>query len=211
MNTKYVDLFVEFLKKDCGYRKSTIRTNTYKYDGTEYGRVEVFSDGYVIQAFVLMSPEHCRSLDKFPFYRTYSQWNDSGKRIAPACNVAVYIPEKDEWEIHGSSDLKHEIESSDFLNYDKATERFQKRLHFIGNEKLTKKVRLVSMTSIIIVALYICAHVLSINGLFSDVIIPLNSEILSILILVVILILLPPLIPYLKIKWNEASLEVNEE
>lgn len=211
MNTKYVDLFVEYLQKDCGYRERNLRTNIYKYDGKEYGRVEVLSDGYVIQAFVLMSAEHCRSLDKFPFYRTYSQWNDCGRLTPPACNVVVYVSGKDDWEIHSSSDLRHEITDLEFLNFEKAKDRFQKRLYFIGNEKLTKAVRIMSIISLSSVALYVCAHILSLNGFFRDVTIPLNSEILSILILIVILILLPPLVPYIKIKWNGISLEVNQE
>ena len=211
MNTRYQDMFVGYLQNDCGYPKESIRTSAYKYDCKEYGRVEVVSDGYVIQAFVLMSAEHCRGLDKFPFYRTYSQWNDSGKLTPPACNVAVYVSDKDEWEIHSSSDLRHEIVDSAFLDYEKAHERFQRRLHFFGNERLIKTVRVASIISLSCVILYVCAHIFAINGLLGNASVPLGPEILSILILVVVLILLPPLVPFLKVKWGNASLEINED
>lgn len=208
---KYQDMFAGYLQSIRQYPKESIRTNTYKYACKEYGRVEIVSDGYVIQAFVLMSQEHCRSLDKFPFYRTYAQWNDSGKLTPPACNVAVYVSEKNDWEIHSSSDLRHEITDPDFLNYKKAKERFHERLHFFGNERLTKTVRIMSSISLLCVVLYTVAHILAINGIIGDVMFPLNPEILSILIIIVLLILLPPLIPYLKIKWGNASLEVNQD
>lgn len=213
MNTKYVDLFVEYLQKDCGYRESNIRTNTYKYDGNEYGRVEVLSDGYVIQAFVLMSAEHCRKLDKrFPFYRTYSQWNDYGFLTPPACNVAVFRTESNKWEIHSSSDLRLELTSPTFLNYDAAVERFNRRLAYVGNKKLKKVVSRLSFSFLAIVVIYAAAHVLSANGLFGDYYVPLNSDIVSIIVISMILLLLPPLIPYIKsVTIKGISLDLNQD
>lgn len=211
MNTKYVELFVEYLHNGCGYPKCAIRSNTYKYDGKEYGRIEVLFGGYIIQAFVLMSEEHCQSLDKFPFYRTYSQWGDNGKLTPPACNVAVYVSGTKEWAIHSSSNLRYEITASDFLDYSAAVSRFQKRLHFIGNEKLMKIVSRLSILSISVVLLYVTAHILSFNECLWGVIVPLNAEVVSIIVLLVTLVLLPPLIPYIKIKYNGLSLEVNQD
>ncbi len=206
----YTELFVKHLHKKCKYPKEVIRINTYKYYGKEYGRVEVFSEGYVIQAFVLMSEDHCRSLDKFPFYRTYSQWNDYGRLTPPACNVAVNKG-GEEWEIHSSSDLRHEITDPYFLNYDKAVERFNKRLNFFGSKKLMGRVSILSYIALGVVLLYVAVYLLSINGHLSGFTIPMDSVFVGILILVVILILLPPLIPYLKIKYGDISMEVNPE
>lgn len=213
MNTKYVDLFVEYLQKDCGYRDSNIRTNTYKYEGKEYGRVEVLSDGYVIQAFVLMSAEHCRKLDKrFPFYRTYSQWNDYGFLTPPACNVAVFRPELEEWEIHSSSDLRLELTSPTFLNYDAAVERFNRRLAYVGNKKLKSVVSRLSFSFLAIVAIYVTAHIVSANGLLCDFDLPLNSAVISVFVISMILLLLPPLIPYIKsITIKGISLDLNQD
>lgn len=207
----YTEKFVRFLHKECKYNKEAIRTNTYKYDGQEYSRVEVLSGGYIIQAFVLMDKDHCRKQEKFPFYRTYSQWNDYGRLTPPACNVAVYNEFNEKWEIHSSSDLRHEITDPNFLNYDKAVERFEKRLHFFGSKKLMGRVSILSYVALGLVLLYVAAYLLSINGYLWGVFIPMDSVFAGILVLVVILILLPPLIPYLKIKYGEVSMEINPE
>ena len=211
MAKTYSDLFVKYLNETCDYPRSALRTNTYKYDGKEYDRVEVTHDGYVVQAFVLMSEDHCSRLPKFPFYRTYSQWNYSGNNTPPACNVAVFNKEEKTWEIHSSSDLRHERTDKDFLNYDAAVKRFKDRFFFCGNKKLMKRVRLLSIVGIIIVILYVVAYSLSINGALRGVQIPMNSVMSKLLILIVVLLLLPPLIPYLKIKYNGLSVEVNQD
>lgn len=194
----YIKQFMDYLRKERNYPECKIRSNTYKYDGKEYGRVEVMSEEYVIQAFVLMSPEQCKIQDKhkFPFYRTYNQWSDSGYLTPPACNVAVYY--QDKWEIHSASDLKVELTSPNFLNYDAAVKRFNKRLGYVGNKKLRRVFKRLSIAYIIIVGLYIAAYAMSINGLLGDVKIPLNSEVIALLILIMVLLLLPPLIPYVK-------------
>lgn len=198
MNAYYRDLFVKYLHENCKYRKSNIRTNTYKYNGKEYWRVEVLSDGYVIQAFVLMSPTHCQEMDKFPFYRIYSQWNDSGYLTPPTCVVAVYIESTKEWEIHNASDLRHEFTSTNFLNYNEAVKRFQKRLDYDGNMKLRKTIRCSSIIWLTIVFIYIIAHLLCANGIFPWLVIPLNDAVVGIIVIITVLILLPPLIPYVK-------------
>lgn len=191
----YIELLIKHLLEK-GYHRTDIHTSTYKYNGKEYDRVEVLNEGYVIQVFVLMSAEHCRKLDKFPFYRSYNQWNDFGYLTPPACYVAVYISD-DNWEYHNSSDLRLELTSPSFLNYNEAVERFKKRLSFCGNKKLRKKIRCLSISYLLCVLLYLAAHVLSFNGLLNTKI-PLDSAITSVLILIMILLLVPPLIPYIK-------------
>ncbi|MCR5407504.1 MAG: hypothetical protein K6E61_00130 [Bacteroidales bacterium] len=212
-NTKYRDSFVKNLTEDCKYPIEEIHHNTYKYGGKEYWRIEVFSEGRIIQAFVLMSKTHCERLDKhkFPFYRTYAQWNDYGYLTPPACNVAVFNEETEKWEIHSASDLKHEITSPSFLNYKEAVKRFNKRWEFSGNRKFQKRFICLSIICILIVALYIAAYILSVNELLAGVEIPLNAAVVSVLVVVVLLLLIPPLIPYLKsITVKGFGLEFNE-
>lgn len=214
MNTKYRDSFAEFLVKTCKYPSKQVHANTYKYDGKEYGRVEVFSDGRIIQAFVLMSETHCREMEKhkFPFYRTYAQWNDSGYLTPPACNVAVHNDKTNEWEIHSASDLKYEITATKFLNYKEAVERFNIRWDFSGNRKFQRRVKCLSLIYLTIVALYIAAHILSVNGLLAKVDIPLNAAVVSMLVVMMLLLIIPPLIPYLKcITVNGLGLELNQD
>jgi len=214
MNTYYRDSFVKNLTEDCKYPIEEIHHNTYKYSGKEYWRIEVFSEGHIIQAFVLMSKTHCEQIEKhkFPFYRTYAQWNDYGYLTLPACNVAVHNEETDKWEIHSASDLKYEITSPAFLNYEEAVKRFNKRWVFFGNRKFKKRVMCRSISCLIIVVLYIAAHIVSVNGLLTGVEIPLNAAVVSLLVVVVLLLFLPPLIPYLKsITVNGFGLELNQD
>ena len=91
-----------------------------------------------------------------------------------------------------------ELTSPSFLNYDAAVKRFNKRLGYVGNKKLRRVFKRLSIAYIIIVGLYIAAYAMSINGLLGDVKIPLNSEVIALLILIMVLLLLPPLIPYVK-------------
>lgn len=198
MNNTYIKLFKEHLQDNCNYPDYEITSNTYKYDGKEYDRVEVQYKGYVIQAFILMSVEHCQVLDKFPFYRAYNQYNDFGYLTPPACNVAVYREDLEKWEIHSSNDLRLELTSPDFLNYDSAVGRFNKRLDFAGNRKLKRIISILSKCYFVFVAIYFTSYALSINGLLCDITIPLNAEVVSLLILMIILLLLPPIIPYIK-------------
>lgn len=214
MNTTYRDSFIKYLTEASKYPEGEIHHNTYKYNGKEYWRVEVFSGGRIIQAFVLMSKTHCRNLEKqkFPFYRTYAQWNEYGYQTLPACNVAVYNDSTNDWEIHSASDLKHEITSPTFLNYEEAVKRFNKRWDFSGNRKFQKRVQLLSIICLIIFVLYIAAFILSANGLLPGVEIPLNAAVVSVLAIVALLLLIPPLIPYLKsITVNGFGLELNQE
>lgn len=198
MDIPYREQFAGYLHEKCKYPFESIRVNTYKYDGKEYGRVEVLSDGYIIQAFVLMSEEHCRSLDKFPFYRTYFQANDYGFITPPACNVAVYCQGADKWLFYSSSNLRHEITSSSFLNYDEALRRFRERLNFIGNKQLAKKIGWISTCFFVAVTLYFIAHILSSNDLLFGISVPLNMNVISLIVVMMILLLLPPLIPYIR-------------
>ena len=82
--SKYVDLFVEYLcGEDCKYPRQYVIKDTYRYGGKDYDKVEVLNGEAIIQAFVLMSKEHCESLDKFPFYRTYFQRRTRRRRAFP--------------------------------------------------------------------------------------------------------------------------------
>ena len=196
---KYADLFAEYLKKECGYPESSIITNTYRYERKVFDRVEVLDGEMIIQAFVLMSETQCEESEKFPFYRTYYfQRNDYGYVIPPACNVAVYDEKTKHWDIHSSTDLRLELTSPDFLNYDCAVQRFKKRMYYPGSLKMWKKIRARALFSLIIMVLYITAHVLSLNGSLNGWDIPLNASVAGFFIVMIVLLLLPPLMPYIK-------------
>ena len=186
MKAYYKDMFLAFLRTNCKYPTRSLRTDTYKYDSHEYYRVEVLSGDYVIQAFVLMSDDQCQNLDKFPFYRAYNQRNDYGFLI-------------------------NEITSSTLMNYRAAVERYMNRLKFHGNNRIVKDVSFSSLCALAIIVLYYAAHILSINGVLRNTNIPFDGSVLSILTLIAILLILPPLIPYIKFQYHELSLEVNQD
>lgn len=196
--SKYVDLFVEYLQKKCGYPESAIIKTTYRYDGKEYDKVEVMDNELIIQAFVLMSKNHCSDLVKFPFYRTYSQRNTYGYLVLPACNVTVYDESNDIWHVYSANNLRVELSNPSFLNYEKAKERFEKRFNYLGNYELWKRIKMMSIGLLCVVILYVTAHILSINGLLGDFNIPLDATSVSIFIIMVCLLLIPPLIPYIR-------------
>lgn len=198
MNKKFSTLFTEYLVNTCKYPSESIRANIYKYDCNVYERVEIINDGAIIQAFVLMSPTHVEQIDKFPFYRTYYQRNEYGTIVTPACNVAVYNEKSGTWDIHSPKDLKHELTSPDLLNYDKAVNRFRKRFNQIGNEKLASILKRLSISAAIIIGLYFIAYVLSENELLFRFVIPMNSYVVSIITILLILVIVPSLIPYIK-------------
>ena len=195
---KYVDLFVEYLQKKCRYPGSAIIKTTYRYDGKEYDRVEILEDELIIQAFLLMSEDHCLQLDKFPFYRTYSQRNTYGYLVTPACNVAVYDEKNDKWHFYSPSNLRVELTGASLLNYDKAKERFEHRFNYLGNEKIWTTIKRLSLVLLCIIVLYVVAHILSVNGYLGAFTIPLDATVVSIFVILVCLLIIPQLIPYIR-------------
>ena len=136
-------------------------------------------------------------LTKFPFYRTYSQRSQYGYLVPPACNVAVYGSD-DMWHIHNAANLRVELKSPGFLNYDKAADRFEKRYKYLGNKCLYKAVQWISIVLLFVILLYFVAHILSTNGQLGEVIIPLDAAVISLFVIIVCLLLLPVLLPYIR-------------
>lgn len=193
----YVNQFVTYLKDECKYPAEDIIQNTYRYDGKNYGRVEVLDGGFIIQAFVLMDKKDFPSSGKFPFYRTYTQRNTYGYLMPPACNV-VSCDSKGKWHIHSASNLRSEITRTGFLNYKEAANRFEKRLDYFGNAELAKRIKCRAICSIVAVLLYVVAHILSLNGVLGEAVLPLNTTIMTAFVAIIVLLLLPPLIPYIR-------------
>lgn len=189
---------MDFLILDCNYPKENVRLNTYKYAEKTYDRVEAMSDGAVIQAFIIMKEQDVRDCDKFPFYRTYYQRNTFGYNVPPACNIAAYDEKKGKWSILSANDCKKELTSPNFLNYDKAVERFRKRFSYCGNEELAKSIKRLSFSFLSFILLYCITYLLSLNDLFFGVIVPMGETTIWIFVLILVLLWVPPLIPYIK-------------
>lgn len=208
MSANYTKLFIEHLRDKCKYPAEAIVSSVYKYDGKEYGRVEVYNEeGIIVQAFVLMSEDQMNGYEKFPFYRTYYQRNRYGYIVNPACNVAVY--DGKEWHFRSSTNLRHEITQPDFLVYAKAVERFRERFAYLGNRELAQKITKRSFGIIAVIVVYGLAHLISINA-HCSIIIPFDSTTIKVALILIALLILPPLIPYIKsITIKDVSVELN--
>ena len=88
--------------------------------------------------------------------------------------------------------------SPTLLDYNKAKERFAKRFSYLGNDELRKTIKRLSIGLLCVVILYAIAHIMSINGFLGGLIIPLDATAISIFIILVCLLLIPPLIPYIR-------------
>lgn len=196
--TDYINFFTKYLLSK-GYPAETIFKNKYRYDGRDFGRIEVSDgDGSIIQAFVFMSKENFPPSGKFPFYRTYSQRNIYGYLMPPACNVVTLDEKENKWHIHNAANLRAEITRASFLNYEEARKRFERRLDYFGNAELAKTIRCRAGASIVVLLLYMVAHILSVNGLLGHFSLPFDVTIMTAFIVVMALLLLPPLIPYIR-------------
>ena len=170
----------------------------YTYGGKEYERVEVFNGDVIIQAFVLMSEDQLKAQDKFPFYRTYTQKNMYGYLVPPACNVGVFRKKDEHWHIFSANDLRKELKRPVFLNYNEATKRFEERFNYLGNYELGRAIKGLSIGLLCVIILYLIAHILSVNGLLGFFVLPLDSTVVSIFVMLMCLLLIPPVIPYIR-------------
>ena len=84
------------------------------------------------------------------------------------------------------------------LDYDQALTRFYKRWESPGNEVLYKTLRMLSYICLSMMVMYLVAYIISINDRLFGIIVPLDANILSLMAGVVILLLLPPIMPYIK-------------
>ena len=195
--SNHINLFAEHLQS-MGYPADAIIKTKYRYDGKDFGRVEIMDGGFIIQAFVLMRKDSFPTSEKFPFYRTYGQRNTYGYLMPPACNVVTFDEKYNTWHIHNASNLRVEITRASFLNYEEARKRFERRLDYFGNAELAKTIRCRAIVSIVVVLLYLVAHILSDNGLLGHFNLPFDATIMTAFIVVTVLLLLPPLIPYIR-------------
>ncbi len=194
------NLFKKYLIDTKKYPVEVVSYNTYTYGDDMYPRVEVKdNNGILIQSFVIMTEVQHSGTPKFPFYRSYNQKNKYGNVVNPACFIAV---NKDagqvNWIIYDASDTRLLRNIPTLLDYDQALTRFYKRWESPGNEALYKTLRILSYICMSMMVVYLAAYILSINDRLFGIIVPLDANVLSLMAGVVILLLLPPIMPYIK-------------
>lgn len=199
---KFATLLSEHLTHN-GYPQGSIRVTTLEIYGEYQHIVEVVGKDYVIQAFFLASEEYRHKHYRIPFYKTYTQTTASGLRIYPACSVAVYKENK--WHFYNASETIEPM-LEDFVCYNKAIERFTKRLELeknpMGFEALKKRTTCV----VLALLLYLCGHIV-----MKDII-PLDSNVVVILVASALFFILPGLLMVLdKVSFNGIELQINRD
>lgn len=201
-----VNRFAALLSKHLihnGYPQGAIRVTTIELYGEDQHIVEVVGEDRVIQAFILASNEFRNRHSRIPFYKTYTQTTASGLRIYPACAVAVY--RKDKWHFYNASETIEPM-LEDFVCYNKAIERFTKRLELeknpMGFEALKKRTTCV----VLALLLYLCGHIV-----MKDII-PLDSNVVIILLASALVFVLPEFLKVLeKVSIYGIELQINRD
>lgn len=206
--------FIEYLKS-MGYDSDSIRSKPYRYGDNTFERIEIINNGRIIQAFVVMDEDRYGKTPRFPFYRVYNQRNEYDESVNPACFIAVHKEKAEEgWTIWGANDTRVPMKSSSLLDYDQAVERFNRRWDSIGNMELYKTIKNFAYICCGAIILYFVAHVLSINDFLFGVVIPLDMTVAYVLASVAFLLILPPIMPYIKsltFKFKDTSVEIHQK
>lgn len=208
--------FIQFLKGKKNYPIESLSIGKYTYGDQGYPRVEVRNDNkdIIIQSFVIMTKEQHKNNPKFPFYRTYNQKNKYDNVVNPACFIAVdkSNDENDDWEIWNAKDTKIPLYSPTLLDYQEALKRFYKRWERPGNEELYKTLRILTYVLLGALLAYLTAHLLSINDKLFGIAIPLDSTTLTILAGIAVLLILPPIMPYIKsLSFKDTKVEFDSQ
>lgn len=193
---------VEHLTNE-GYPQGVVRVSILELYGEEQHVVEVVDNGYVIQAFILASNEYRHKHARIPFYKTYTQTTASGLKIYPACAVAMY--KNSQWYFYNASETIEPM-SEDFVNYKKAVDRFNNRLDVEQNPIEMRPFKIKSSIVVTSLLLYLSGHVI-----WKDTI-PLDANIVIILLASALFLLLPSLLKLLdKVSLNGIELQINKD
>ncbi|MBQ0052897.1 MAG: hypothetical protein KBS89_00385 [Bacteroidales bacterium] len=148
------------------------------------------NNGFVIQAFMLMSDKQRLMHRTFPLYNRYHQTVGKAIEVKPDCAIAV-LGKDDNWQIYNASDSR-EIMPTDFINYENAHKKFHNRCartEKSSNNALT----FVSYTAALILVTYFVLYILGNNG-FINLKLPLDNNVLIGLAVIFFLFLLPHLV-----------------
>ena len=199
-----------------GYDSDCIRSKPYRYGDNTFERIEIINNCRIIQAFVVMDEDRYGKTPKFPFYRIYNQSNKYEETVNPACFISVHNKKDGEgkWTIWDTKNTRLPRDSSAILDYDQAVERFNKRWDSIGNMELYKTIKNFAYICCGAIILYFVAHVLSINDFLFGVVIPWDMTVAYVLASVAFLLILPPIMPYIKsltFKFKDTSVEIHQK
>lgn len=177
------------------YPITALKIGKYRYQNEIYTRIEALDKKrkYVIQAFVLMTKKQQESMNKYPFYRSYTQKNPFGVDINPSCAIAVQDEESKKWSFYSASDMTEYTEKY-YLDYKLALNRFEQRFGL----RLIRLISIVIYLCLTVSLCYFILYILSSNDLLGSIRIPFNGSIVGLFVTLAALALLPVLFPYIK-------------
>ena len=198
MNRKPLEDFKKKLEEK-GY-KNHIKEKPDKKEvnGRDCWYVEIMNDGgLVIQAFVLMRKwlrEHRKS---YPIWKSYHQKvGIDGTEVNPAVFIVTQT-DNDTWDVYSASDTTVKKDSEVIINYELACDRFDLRLSATSKmRKMIKTIRWVCWALAVILILYLISHIVTNTSIGYGL--PLTSEMVVLLGLIVCLIIVPIVLPFTK-------------
>jgi len=186
-----------------GYDKDSISERLLELYNNEYHLIEIKEGDYIIQSFVLMSNNRRNSISRFPVYKTYLQETPKGFLIYPACAIACQ--DSDGWHFFNASETCQPMKN-DFVNYNKAKERFAERLTLESKKSSMAKLTMHSRIAGCLLTVFLAAYFI-INKVFI-----VDSSIICLIITSVILFILPDLLKVIqKFAYRDIEIYINKD
>lgn len=199
--TQYIRELKKYLISK-GYVNSCISERMVNLYGVVRSLVEVHSGTYVMQVFMLMSDDIRNMNSRYPIYKTYTQKTPKGNLIYPACCIACFNGQI--WSFYNASETCESM-SDDFVNYNKAVERFDRRLNLENLPTRIDKLRLRTSLCGLALIFYLTAY------MFISRTIILNWESIVTMASAVLLFIIPDLLLVInKISINGIEVEINK-
>lgn len=199
MNQNYIEDFKALLNER-GYSGHYNNTNNkIKISGHYFWRVEIKNiDNKIIQVFVLMRNSYRTRKTSFPIWKRYPQYFGENKCLE--VNPAVFIVTQDNkgtWSVYSASDTSTPKDRDYIINYEEACTRFDKRVSAVLKYgRMVKTVKCISWSLAMILTAYLIAHIVA--NTWGGYDLPLSSQMVVLIGMIIILLILPVLLPYTK-------------
>lgn len=195
---QYIEVFKTFLEER-GYRNHyQVKYNDNGVCRLSYWYVDVMNtENDIIQVFVLMNESLRTRCNKYPIWESYEYISSKiGFRVYPAVFIAT-LEDNGKWSAYSASNTSVAKDSDSIINYEKACERFDRRVEVIERyDKMVKTIKWISWSFAILLIIYLIAHI--ITSTLRGFPLPLTSQMVLLSGLIIILILLPIVFPYIK-------------
>lgn len=198
MNTKPIEVFKKLLVEK-GYKGHFVEEHeTKKINGHLFWCVNITNeDGKIIQVFVLMRNWFREHKSSYPIWKLYPQKVGIEKsEVKPAVYIVTQT-DNGNWHVYSASDTTVKKDLDVIINYSMACDRFDLRLSAsdkIG--KMRKSFKRTCWMLAVIIALYLIIH--AVTSFSNGCGLPLTSEIVFLIGLIVCLVIIPIVLPYTK-------------